>query len=73
MKFKKNNWQIHHIVPRSRNGIVTKLVPPDYHSAYHKLFENLTPSEIQQYLNQIWFNKETQFKRPLEWLDSVSE
>ena len=60
--------QGHHVPSKSRGGTKTKPVPADYHQAYHKLFENLTPGEIQQYLNQVWFDTESEFERPLEWL-----
>jgi hypothetical protein len=67
MKRRKVRLQEHHILPRSRGGKITKTVPSDYHEAYHKLFENLTPAEILQYLKQVWFNS-GEFIRPLEWL-----
>lgn len=67
MKRGKVIIQEHHIIPRSRKGIITKPVPMDYHQAYHKLFENLTPAEILEYLKQVWFVS-GEFIRPLEWL-----
>jgi hypothetical protein len=60
--------QGHHIIPRSRGGKIVKTVPADYHKAYHKLFENLTPAEILEYLKQVWFVS-GEFERPLEWLN----
>jgi len=65
--------QDHHIVPRSRNGDSTeqnlKRVEGSYHRAYHHLFENLTPEEIHQYLNEVWFTNET-FINSAQWLQT---
>ncbi len=71
MKYKKyNSLTKHHILSRSRGGEDINnilFVSIDYHSAYHKLFENLTPDEVILYLNEVWFTK-GKFTRPLNWL-----
>lgn len=65
----------HHLLPRSRGGQTRgniKRVPCSYHQAYHKLFCNMTPDEIIEYLEQMWFTKE-RFITPSEWLKSLGE
>ena len=62
----------HHITPKSRggqDGKNIKIVPSDFHCAYHKLFENMTPSEVQRYLAEVWFTYKT-FVSPKDWLDN---
>lgn len=73
MKKKRSSFIIedHHIIPRSRGGETSKYnikqLEQSYHRAYHKLFENLTPDEIHQYLNEIFFNP-CVFMSPAQWL-----
>lgn len=67
MKTRKVTIQEHHTLPRSRGGKITKSVPSDYHAAYHKLFANLTPQEILDYLKEVWFVS-NEFVMPLDWL-----
>jgi len=60
----------HHIVPQSRDGGKgknVKIVPSDFHCAYHKLFANMTPSEVVFYLAEVWFTYKT-FVSPEDWL-----
>lgn len=71
MKNKNFRDEDHHILPRSRGGQNNgniKRVRRDYHQAYHHLFENLTPSEIHQYLDEVWF-KTKDFITPAKWLE----
>lgn len=59
----------HHILPRSRGGRFKKnikRVPDSYHRAYHKLFYNMTPDEIMEYLQKMWF-KRGDFIPPQRW------
>ena len=73
MKRKRGSLIIedHHILPRSRGGDYSKhnikKLEQSYHRAYHKLFENLTPDEIHQYLNEVYFNAYV-FVSPAQWL-----
>lgn len=65
----------HHILPRSRGGHSKgniKEVPSSFHQAYHKLFHNMTPDEIIEYLEEMWFTEEP-FITPNEWLNSLGE
>ncbi len=60
-KHKKYELTKHHIIPSSRGG-TSKLenicyVPRERHEKYHALFENKTPEEIIEYLNdKFWKN-----------------
>ena len=62
----------HHIVPSSRGGEKykqnKKVVPKNFHVAYHKIFANLTPVEVVKYLKMVWFNPNGSFIHPDEWL-----
>jgi len=61
----------HHITPKSRRGKRInniKKVPSNFHSAYHTVFENLTPDEAVQYLKEVWFNPHSPFVSPANWL-----
>jgi len=61
----------HHILAKSRKGKRLnniKKVPSNFHSAYHTVFENLTPDEAFQYLQEIWFDPHTKFVSPAIWL-----
>lgn len=62
----------HHIIPSSRGGEDDKKnikhTPFNYHTAYHILFENMTPGEIYDYLGDVWFTPGKQFVKPREWL-----
>ncbi len=61
----------HHILPRSRGGDMRNnilYVDEDFHIAYHKLFVNLTPSEVLLYLQEVWFTK-GRFVKPKVWRD----
>lgn len=61
----------HHIVPASRYGQGKrniKRVPNAYHEAYHHIFANLTPAEIYDYLDEVWFNSRNSFISPELWL-----
>ena len=58
---RKRRYDHHHIIPRSRNKKKAKdphnivKVKRDRHSAYHFLFDNLTPDEIIKMLvNEFW-------------------
>lgn len=62
----------HHILPQSRKGKDNpkniKLVPDNFHKSYHHLFCNLTPDEIIEYLQKVWFNSKTDFTTPQKWM-----
>lgn len=62
----------HHIIPSSRGGKTDrhniKRVPTTHHRAYHTLFENLTPAEIYDYLEEVWLNPKCSFIMPAKWL-----
>lgn len=68
----------HHIFPRSRDASRKsdksniKRVPKSYHQAYHHLFANMTPPEIIEYLQNMWF-KRSMFITPESWLKTLSE
>ena len=69
MKKRQDPLTDHHILPRSRGGRSEnniKRVPNSYHEAYHKLFSNMTPSEILEYLQKMWFST-NEFIPPQEW------
>ena len=69
------NKQSHHILPRSRggkNGRNLKIVPKAYHWSYHHLFANMTPDEILEYLQEVWFTS-LPFIFPEEWLNERRE
>lgn len=58
----------HHIIPRSREkkGNIA-IVPRENHELYHKLFSNLKPHEIVEFLNNHYWNNMFQItikKRP---------
>jgi len=60
----------HHIFPRSRGGKCgrnLKIVPKEFHWSYHHLFANMTPEEILEYLNEVWFTN-LPFVYPEQWL-----
>jgi len=63
----------HHILPKSRGGEKNKLnlkrTPFNYHTAYHVLFDNLTPEEIIRYLQEVWFTPNKSFIKPFDWLE----
>jgi len=63
----------HHITPKSRGGGNEKLnlkrTPFNYHTAYHTLFDNLTPDEVIEYLKEVWFTPSKAFIRPHDWLE----
>lgn len=71
---KKNGKTLtdHHIIPSSRGGQTEKTnikrVPLHYHQAFHDVFVNLTPAEIYDYLDEVWFNPKKSFVRPEIWL-----
>jgi len=50
----------HHIIPSSRGGEYTShnicRVIHKLHDLYHRLFSNLTPEEIVEYLNKTFWN-----------------
>jgi hypothetical protein len=73
MKKNGNTLSDHHILPRSRGGQKErniKRVPKNQHQAYHTLFGNLTPDEVIQYLNEIWFTPRGGFQQATEWLQN---
>lgn len=67
----------HHIVPSSRGGRNgadnIKRAPHSYHDSYHHLFANLTPAEIYDYLDEVWFNPNRSFIKPEQWLEEQSD
>ena len=72
---KKKNGVItdHHIIPSSRGGrsdrLNIKRVPHIAHDAFHRVFENLTPAEIYDYLAEVWFDPKKSFITPAKWLE----
>jgi hypothetical protein len=74
-KRQRIDWQNHHITPRSRGGELgknLKKVPANYHQAYHLLFLNMTPDEVQRYLHEVWFTYK-HFVSPIEWLEAENK
>lgn len=67
-----NQMTDHHIVPSSRGDLSNqrniKRVPRKKHEAFHTVFSNMTPAEIYDYLNEVWFNPEHSFILPEIWL-----
>lgn len=63
----------HHIIPQSRGGLSDKTnikrVPHGFHDAFHRVFENLTPAEIYEYLDEVWFNPTKSFINPHDWAE----
>jgi len=47
---KKKKRSQHHIVPSSRGGRRTVILPNEFHKAWHFLFVNLTPDEITDFV-----------------------
>ena len=43
----------HHIVPSSRGGEETCMLPKEFHEMWHKMFCNLTPEEIIIFVEEI--------------------
>lgn len=72
MKKDGNILTDHHIIPSSRGGRTDKTnikrVPDGFHNAFHQVFENLTPAEIYDYLEEVWFNPRHSFISPAKWL-----
>lgn len=67
-----NEMTDHHIICSSRGGLSDKRnikrVPDGFHNAFHQVFENLTPAEIYDYLDEVWFNPKQSFISPALWL-----
>ena len=71
MKKNGNTLSDHHILPKSRGGQKErniKRVPEKKHQAYHLLFANLTPDEVIQYLQEVWFKPRGGYVRAEDWL-----
>lgn len=43
----------HHIIPKSRGGRRTCIIPKNFHESWHILFEDLTPKEIEIFIRRI--------------------
>lgn len=43
----------HHILPKSRGGRRTCIIPENFHEAWHIIFEDLTPKEIEEFVKRI--------------------
>jgi len=43
----------HHIRPRSRGGKGVVLIPSSFHEAWHELFDNMTNSEINIFVEKL--------------------
>lgn len=59
-----NKMTRHHIIPQSRGGKNTPQnickVKHKFHDLYHRLFGNMTPEEIIEYLNYHFWNNNYQ-------------
>lgn len=42
----------HHVIPQSRLNGKTVILPIVCHNSYHRLFSNMTPPEIVEWLNK---------------------
>jgi 3-deoxy-D-manno-octulosonic-acid transferase len=72
-RLRRGNRTAHHIKSQSRfpklakDDTNIKYVPIDFHVAYHRLFDIMTPEEVIEYLNDVWFTANN-FIRPTQWL-----
>ena len=43
----------HHVIPKSRGGKRTCILPENFHEAWHQIFSNMTPQEICKFVKII--------------------
>jgi len=43
----------HHVIPRSRGGNRTCSIPETFHEAWHTIFQNLKPDEIETFITKL--------------------
>lgn len=49
----KKNYSYHHEVPRSRGGERVVELPKEFHSAFHKVFQNLYGDECVRFIEEV--------------------
>lgn len=73
----------HHRLPRSRGGKTNDkncvLLSPDVHILWHKLFSNLTPTEIQVEICKVFYGfeefqmRDVRLEKFLDMVSSITE